>query len=283
VPKNGGTGWKPPERLRAVEVIGEAGHGVGQFTRPTGLSVDRYGALYVTDLRNHRIQRIAANGKVSVYGRPGSVFGQLWGPHSAALDPRGQMLYVADQGNNRITCYKFATGEPFGGITYLKAPSGVAFDPEGMLWIADTGNGRLLRVDVASGRPSAYRERPEGVVQPIFVVCDAGGGVFVTDYERNDVTRYTLEGVPTLSLTDSRTLEAPRQVAVDKQGRIYVAESGANRLHVFDHEGSSLCFFDGATERRGGLWEPSGVAVGPSGEVYVADTMNHRVLRLAWE
>src|SRR5579862_7356278 len=93
-----GTGWKPV-RLRAIELIGEPGTRTTQFSAPTQLATDCYGALYVVDSNNHRIQRVALNGDVLVVGRPGNGPGQLWGPQSVAVHPGGAFFFVAEQGN----------------------------------------------------------------------------------------------------------------------------------------------------------------------------------------
>jgi DNA-binding beta-propeller fold protein YncE len=66
-------------------------------------------------------------------------------------------------------------------------------------------------------------------------------------------------------------------VAVDEQGRVYVADYGNHRVCVFDAEGR---FIDGWGREGGGPGEfrlPSGVAVDGRGRVYVADGGNHRV------
>ena len=100
-----GPGWKPT-RLRAVEIIGDPGAGHGQFSNPTGLAVDRHGAVYVVDSNNHRIQRIGLNGELKVYGRPGNAPGELWGPTSIAVDSSGDFFFVAEAGNNRVQCFR---------------------------------------------------------------------------------------------------------------------------------------------------------------------------------
>ncbi len=79
----------------------------------------------------------------------------------------------------------------------------------------------------------------------------------------------------------------PRAVAVDSEGRVYVADSGNNRVQVFGADGSflrewgSTCKLDtgeGCIDGgRGQFNEPWGIAVGPDGSVYVSDTWNHRV------
>jgi uncharacterized protein (TIGR03663 family) len=79
----------------------------------------------------------------------------------------------------------------------------------------------------------------------------------------------------------------PRAVAVDGQGRIYVADSGNNRVQIFNPDGSFLRQF-GSTckldtkegcqgDGRGQFNEPWGIAADQDGNVYVADTWNHRV------
>jgi len=79
----------------------------------------------------------------------------------------------------------------------------------------------------------------------------------------------------------------PRAVAVDGQSRIYVADSGNNRVQVFNPDGSFLRQF-GSTckldtkegcqgDGRGQFNEPWGIAVDGDGNVYVSDTWNHRV------
>lgn len=79
----------------------------------------------------------------------------------------------------------------------------------------------------------------------------------------------------------------PRAVAVDGQGRIYVADSGNNRVQIFNPDGTFLRQF-GSTckldtkegcqgDGRGQFNEPWGIAVDGEGNIYVADTWNHRI------
>ena len=82
---------------------------------------------------------------------------------------------------------------------------------------------------------------------------------------------------------DNRRLSGPKHAAVDSIGRIYLVESEANRLHIFAPNGDSLLIFDKPSSKLGLLKDPTGVALGPKGEIYIFDTGNHRVLRLAWK
>lgn len=276
-----GTGWKPL-RLRAVEVIGEQGTRACQFSAPTQLDVDRDGALFVVDGNNHRVQRIALNGDVLVYGKPGQGPGQLWGPTGVAVHPSGQFFFVAEQGNNRVQCFH-VNGQSRGVLPGFRAPSGVTFDTEGHLWVADTGAGRVVRLDIRSGKVIGGMDRTVGVLRPVAIACDAAHNLYITDGQTSDVTRYTYFGIRAHALGEIRRLAQPQQAAVDAQGRIYLAETGANRLHVFDANGNSLLAIDIPASKLGAFRGPSGVALGPRDEIYVSDTLNHRIVRLGWE
>lgn len=268
-------------RLKAVELIGEQGVRGGQFNTPVAISTDRDGSLYVADYGNHRVQRITT-GDAWIYGRPGSGAGQLLGPRAVAVDPTGQFFFVAEQGNSRVQCFRF-NGQHQAMYSGFKSPSGLAFDAEGMLWIADTGNGRVLRLNTRTGQFIGGLDSAAGVVQPISIACDRAHNIYVTDAATNDVCRYTYFGVRAHALGEIRRLASPQQAAIDGDGRIYLAEAAANRLHVFAPNGDSLVTFDTPSTKLGPFKEPMGVALGPGGEVYVADTQNHRILRLAWE
>jgi DNA-binding beta-propeller fold protein YncE len=95
-----------------------SGDGLGRnarFDGPCGLALDRDGSLYVADCRNHRIRRVARDGRVSTVA--GSDQGYADGPAAearfslptaVALGAPGE-LFVADTGNNRIR--RIAAGE----------------------------------------------------------------------------------------------------------------------------------------------------------------------------
>lgn len=72
-------------------------------------------------------------------------------------------------------------------------------------------------------------------------------------------------------------LNAPKGLAVDADGTIYVADSQNHRIQVFDAGGRFLREWGGQGVEAGRFSEPWGVAVSPDGEVAVADTWNHRI------
>lgn len=82
-----------------------------RFDRPTGLTMDGAGTLYVADTGNHRIRTVRPDGTVSTFA--GSVQGFADGP---------------------------------AGQARFNAPCGVCFAPDGSLYVADTGNGCVRRI-----------------------------------------------------------------------------------------------------------------------------------------
>ncbi|MDE2126659.1 MAG: NHL repeat-containing protein [Armatimonadetes bacterium] len=281
------TGWNPAPpidsanmHLRAVELIGEAGVGAGQFVGPAGIAVDRDGVLYVADSGNHRIQRIT-QGDVWCYGKPGRAQGDLFMPVAVAVDLSGQFFYVAEAGNDRVQCFRFS-GQSAGVFTGFRQPSAVCVDVDGMLWVADTGQRRVLRINPKTQEVVGGIDAAAGIAQPVGLSCDGSRNLYVTDGATNDVTRYSYFGLRGHALGEIRRLYEPRQTAIDGAGRIYLAESGANRLHVFGPEGDSFAVFDTPSTKLGPLNSPCGVALSPQGEIYVSDTRSNRVLRLEW-
>lgn len=72
-------------------------------------------------------------------------------------------------------------------------------------------------------------------------------------------------------------LNAPKGVAVYREGDVYVADAYNHRIQVFDASGQFLRQWGVEGSQPGEFKEPWGVALGPDGDVYVVDTWNHRI------
>ena len=70
---------------------------------------------------------------------------------------------------------------------------------------------------------------------------------------------------------------APRSIAIDNDGNVYVADSSNNRIQKFGLSGAFLAKWGSSGNAEGQFNKPYGVAVDADGNVYVADTNNHRV------
>jgi DNA-binding beta-propeller fold protein YncE len=185
---------------------------------------------------------------------PGSGPGQFNAPHGLAVAPDGT-LYVADSNNHRIQKFD-QNGQfvmAFGGFSganntnpapgTFNEPWGVAIGPDGSVYVADTWNHRIQKFDSA--------------------------GVFVKAWGQAGQTDINGQG---------NIFWGPRDLAVGKDGRVYVTDTGNKRIQVFDSEGTFITQFGGAGVQPGQLDEPVGIAIDPTtGNLVVADTWNQRI------
>lgn len=138
------------------------------FNQPYGIVIDKSGNLYVSEVNNHDIRKIAADGTVTTYvgnGQTGFVNGtgtavRLNFPSGLAIDADGT-LYVADSGNNsirRITTGGVTTTLAGIGIAgavdgdadsaQFSSPYGIAVDASGNVYIGDKGNNKIRKITV---------------------------------------------------------------------------------------------------------------------------------------
>ena len=238
---------------------------------PVAVVLDTTGHLYFADAGNHCIRRVdAGTGFISTVagdGVPGfrgdggpATEAQLDSPYGLAFDKAGD-LYVADRGNHRVRRIKLRTGAIAtvagrgvpglagdGGpalAAELNEPTGLGFDHRGRLLIVDSGNSRLRRV-TASGRIETVKGTETGLLQPFAVARDRHGRLFVTDAGRRLLLRVEGRGRPTT-----------------------MAGNG----------GAGFCG-DGGPARNAKLSDVRGLAVGPNGDLYLADADHHRIRRI---
>jgi DNA-binding beta-propeller fold protein YncE len=311
---------RPAQRAwRVVETIGGPGTGVGQFQSPGGIAVDRLGNLYVADSYNHRVQRITPAGEVAVIGVRGERPGCFLNPQGVTVDEQLR-FYVVEQGGRRVQAFSRRGELLGGwrGYRELLAPTAIASGPQNALFVADVGRGCvfvLSAADAWSGvtqrRVTVAELRHPRLSRPQGVCVDATGDLFVADTAANLVLRFSALGgrwlpgefaaswslaafhdgsrwraepvdpdhaVNTQLSTVSR-LSEPQDLAVDERGCLFVAERGGDRLSIFD-AGGTLAQQVASVGTAGALAAPCGVAVTLDGSLYLADTGNHRILRL---
>ena len=255
---------------------------MAQLFDPRGVAVGTAGNLYIADYRNRRVRRIDASGTVSTfagtaergYGGDGGPATEsvLTGPAGATVDAAGN-VYIADAWDNRVRRIDpsgrittvAGTGEPgYGGDggpaaeASLYAPWGVALDSAGSVYVAEVGNDRVRRID------------PSGRITTVAGTGDPG---------------YGGDGGPA---TDA-SLNAPGGVAVDAGGNLYVGDASNHRVRRIDPSGTITTVAgtgepgyggDGGPAAAAELYSPDGVAVDAAGNLYIADTGNHRVRRV---
>jgi hypothetical protein len=283
--------------VAGIGKIGFSGNGglatAAQLWDPACVALDTAANLYIGDLANYDVRKVAAaTGIITTYagtqvagysGDKGPAnAAQMYGPTACATDSSGN-LYLADVANNAIREVNINTGiistvagngvdagTPMGTfsgdggpalLAGINHPNGVAVDGAGNLYIADTGNQRIRMVSAT------------GVIATI-----AGTGL----------AGYSGDGGP----ATKADLYNPEGLAVDSSGNIYIAEQANNVIRKVTASTGIISTIAGEANSEGGFSgdgglairaifnAPTDVALDSAGNVYVTDWGNERVRKI---
>ncbi len=272
--------------------FGSRGSGEGQFEHPGDVAVAANGDLWVLDTGNDRVEEFTPGGEyVGGFGSAGSGDGELDAPSALALAPGGE-VWVADTGNNRIE--EFSEGGGFLRSVGSKgthsgkfeSPEGIAVDGDGLVWVADTGNNRLQEFSEEGGFLEVVGSRgsePGRFDKPSGVAIAANGNVWVADRLNDRVQEFSEAGAYVgefgVGGVEAGEMFEPDGVAV-ADGYVWVGELGRDRVQVFSEGGVYAVGFgvEGSEGEGLSLRAPMGLAVDASGDVWVADSGNDRVV-----
>lgn len=280
---------------------------------PAAVALDAAGNLYISDTGAHRIRRVAPDGIISTfagnglgYSGDGGAATAAWlnRPSGLAFDSPGNLL-IADAGNGRIrrvdrlgvittvagggtASGSAADGGPATNAS-LNAPQGIAVDSRGNMYIAEALSGRVRVVN------------PLGVIStlgfsflfPAGVALDSAGNLYVTQQAlgiaRRDggVVRISPEGQ--LSSFAS-SLIRPAGLAPDNSGRVFITDPFDHLLYRSSQGNNQIIAGtqlvpgftgDGGPASAALLSSATGLALDPLGNLYVADSGNARVRKIA--
>ena len=241
-----------------------------QFNSPSKVAVDAAGNMYVADSGNHIIRKITPSGVVSTlagstqgFANGTGIAAQFSNPSGIAVDASGN-VYVSDTNNHKIRKISttgvvstlagstpgFTNGT--GVAARFGSPIGIAIDIEGNVYVGDTGNHKIRKIT------------PNGVVSTL--AGSAPGFV---------------NGMGTTA-----KFYQPTEVSVDSMGNVYVADTANHKIRKITPSGvvstlaGSVSGFANGTGSTVRFSRPNGVTVDVEGNVYVADTNNHKIRKI---
>ena len=229
------------------------------------------------------ITTMVGNGRYGYSGDGGAATAAgLYEPTGVAVDTAGN-LYIADQFNNRVrkmdrsgiittiagTSISGYNGDGIAATdAELNTPTDVAVDNFGNIYIVDEVNERIRKVNSA------------GIISTV-----AGNG-----YGSPGPGGFSGDG----GLAIDAELYAPFGIAVDVRGNLFIADEGNNRIRKVNTSGiistiagngygaawSGSYSGDGGPATAAELFDPGGVAVDGSGNIYIADVANRRIRKV---
>ena len=243
------------------------------------VAVDAQNNVYIADSVNSQIWRVTADAKI-IIAIAGSTSGfsgdggpalsaQLFSPEGVAVDSSGT-VYIADYVNSRIRTVSQGTISELAGADHsqgdggkanaalLYFPQHLAWDSKGNLYIADTRNNRIRKVT------------QDGTISTV-----AGNGSYTVSGD----------GGPALSAG----INQPQAVAIDNSGNIFIVTE--NQVRMVDSSGDISTIVntankagftgDGGPAAQAELNVPQGITVDSAGNLYLADTYNHRIRKVS--
>lgn len=254
---------------------------------PSALVFDAQGNLYFTETGNHIVRRfsvagivttVAGNGTQGFAGDYGpATTAELNSPSGLAMDTAGD-LYIADSHNHRVRKVAANTGTittivgtgvaGFSGdggsatMARLDLPTSLAVDVAGNVYVADTDNHRVRRIAAGTG----------------LITTVAGNGVQAFAGDNGPAT--------------AAAIDSPNGLAIDAGGNLYLADTHNGRVREVNGATGIITTVAGSTALQAyggdsgaataaGLALPRGLTIDVEGNLYVADSANHRIRRIS--
>jgi lysophospholipase L1-like esterase/sugar lactone lactonase YvrE len=267
-------------RVGGTGAKGDAGDGgpamKAEFNGMHSLAVAPNGDIFVADTWNNRVRKfdprtgtitaLAGTGKKGFSGDGGpAVRAEFGGIYCVALDPKGERLVLTDLDNRRIRVVDIATG----------------------VVATAAGNGE-------KGKPADGADaRTAPLVDPRAAVLDSLGNVWILERGGNALRVVDPAGKIRTVIGDGKgdlTVKGPKHLCIDRDGSVIVADTENHRILKYLPRENKTVLIAGTGEKGtagvGGppdqvqLSQPHGVTIGPTGELFIVDSSNNRVLKI---
>lgn len=266
-----GRKWTDPfpenfiEKNTILELDAETGTiinewGANQFIMPHGLAVDQHNNIWVTDVGLHQVLKFSHDGtllmKLGVAKTPGNDSSHFNLPTDVAVGNDGS-FYVSDgYGNSRVVKfsasgnYLFEWGTSGKGEIEFNIPHGITLDQNGNVYVADRENNRIQVFD-RNGKFRRVLKNKDSVSQLPSVTIDHAQHLYAIDFDYTLTTdmgakgskifQYDSTGTINFQFGSSgknkRSVSWYHDIAVDKQGNIYVGDILGIKLLKFRNKG----------------------------------------------
>lgn len=190
------------------------------------------------------------------------------------IDAHKGKIYVCDTGRNCIHVINAANGKSglMGSPNVMKNPVNVTIDDrDGTKYVCDTGKGMILVFDNSDNYVREFGD-PQGL-KPMDLVID-GDNLIVVD-GGGEIEFWSKSGQRLRTIgrygQGPDHLNGPSNLALDARGRIYVSDTLAQQVKIFDQQGNFQGSIGEPGTSVGSFARPKGIAIDPHGHIYVTD------------
>ncbi len=238
---------------------------------------------------NTKIQKYDANGNyVLSMGSGGTGNGQFCYVEGIAVHTFGSTTKVlaSDSCNGRVEMFDASDGSYLSQFAFAASgyqyPTGIAVKSNGTIYVADCGSYNTIRKYDSSGvylstvAPSGSSDGQTNC--PYYMEFDSQDNLYAADGSNARVQRFDSSDVFSLKITNG-SFSFPMGAGADASGNIYIADS--QTVYKYNSSGVLLSTLGGNGEGSANnqFAYVQDVTISASGDIYVADTSNYRVMK----
>ena len=248
---------------------------------PVGIAVCANGDIVVAECKGNCITILNKKGE-KIRSIKRTTLGEFKHPRGVAISNDGHILVADDHRLQKLTtdgvCVQSvgSCNNHGNGPLKLYCPIGIAVHPTtGEIFVADFGNNR---VQVFNGADLSFSHtiRHGNITSPWDIAVDSEGYLYITCLITHEVHKFTTTGqyIHTIATINNSTYI---DLAIHHK-HIYITDTDDNRVLIYDTYGTQLYSFGTRGSGEGEFNSPTGLTVDTSGNVYVCDSLNNRIV-----